>query len=188
MAPRALEICSIVQRARLKGLTGAQLLRLKALDASPKLIALLEKHNYPTRDGSSQETGANSQYTEQHRALAFLRNGNCWGFHDVICHKIQSDQRTNSAKVPMETNDDWKTEALTMLGLRDEADPDTAAGLRVADARFIGQLFRSAAVAYGLTHLLWPHSNPWTLYNWMRSLERAHPDIYTRIYQLIPKP
>ena len=91
-----------------------------------------------------------------------------------------------------DTSDDtdvsWKTEALRLLGFPSKESPLIANALEIADDRFIRGLYRSAAVAYGLIHLIWPNQNPWTLFNWKRSLQKAHPDIFDRINSIISEP
>ena len=186
---RSLEILAIVKSARAIGLSEEHIRQLETLGAKPELVHILKKQQAATnRDISTYKEAGQAAFSDKRNLLRCLHKGDCWSFHNAIAAVLEKGDMTEFTNSGSNAAAYWKAEAFGLLGLPYEESTPIADALRIADDRFTRGLYRSAAVAYGLAHLIWPSQNPWTLYNWRRSLGHAHPDICDRTINIIPVP
>jgi len=189
IACKSLEIRSIVQEAKENGISIDHIRRLQQLSAKPKLIEILAKRS--TARSQTEFVTLNPKrpsLTDRHYIIRHLQVGDCWQFHNAIAAVLEAGKMTELSDSNNDTNLSWQLEAFELLGFPSSDTLVITDALGIADERFIRSLYRSAAVAYGLIHLIWPCQNPWTLFNWLRSLEHAHPDIRDRVSNLIMEP
>jgi hypothetical protein len=187
---KSAEIYKIVQEAREYGASEDNLRQLKRLGAHPRIGELLKQETEQMQQaGTSNPRDIRKSITDNSTYFrTLLEEGNCWEFNRAICLSVIEDIRQTEPTTKSREDYNLQQEARILIGLKDEVAGGIAEALETADSRFIRGLYRSSAIAYGLIHLAWPNENPWTLYNWMRSLERAHPDIYSLVKNLIPHP
>jgi hypothetical protein len=189
MKMNSLEVMSIVREAKERGLSQDHIQRLQALGARSTLIAALGRIAIARKQ--VKDSDRKTDQTSLQKGLCIidsLKTGDCWGLHNAIATSLELNTTSETNDSNNDRDIEGRHEALTLLGLSHTDQVDIADALRIADDRFVRRLYRSAAVAYGLIHLIWPEKNPWTLYNWSRSLEEAHPDLYIRAIKHVTKP
>jgi hypothetical protein len=181
LEPSSLQVVKLVNSLRL-GLINLDdaVLELKELGVNERLPTLLKR--YMTEKacpdaGSLESTEAHTNIISNSQAgLICLQKNDINGFHQNVKLDVlaRTDACDNDCLSISETEAGLYRE---LLGI-DVSILDVNLCLNIADSRFSCSLFRSAGIAYGITHFLFPFSNPWTLWNWKRALYRTHPQIY----------
>ena len=187
MGTKSTEILKIVEAARVNGLSDHHVDRLQHLGANPRLLDILVKRSVAkVKHKDLIPRHKESEFSS--RAISNLSAGDCWAFNNDIATLLESGEETELCDSHKDSCTSWRSYAFKLLGLHFESDVDIEKALQIADNRLIDGRHRSAAVGYGLIHTLWPFRNPWTLYNWLRSLEHAHADIHYRVKNIIKVP
>lgn len=185
---KALQTIRIVQDFRANRVSqGDALIRLADSGAPARLLFLLNKlsQRVPAPAPTGNDDAVFQIQSQDYLSIAasFLDSSDLLSFHQLV----QASAAPGSTYLPAvedygdTANREQRSRLFEILQIQNRIDHEEGniqACLAVADDRFTRNLYRSAGVAYGIVHLLFPFANPWTLWNWKRSIEHTHPSIH----------
>lgn len=187
--PRSLQIVAIIAACRSGEITQSDASqRLIDIDAPTEIINRFSRSSCRepriTSKVSAISSLESSPDTPEHfclvaqRALSLSR---IYDFHEaVMFHALTSAKADFSFE--NYNHPEGTIESLArLIGLKAVDPSELDACLCLADDRFNRSLFRSAGIAYAITHLLFPYLNQWTLWNWKRCIECTHPSLADKL-------
>lgn len=185
---KAERIIDLVDKIKQQGANSANLSELKQLGAKSAIITILQKR-YGSKKEQNSGGEAASESTSIENLTSLIMCGDCFSFHSFLASRIsQEDSGLLAIKEEIKANPKMLEKIFQLINPSSSGSPSLEQALKAGDERFTRGLFRSSAIIYGLTHLAWPLENSWTLYNWKRSLQQAHPEIFTIVSDFIQEP
>ena len=154
-------------------------LRLSTLQSSKFILGDINNNEGAPTNESKANYGKDS--INANSLLKLIEAGDSYGFNQSIYAII--DQR-----LKIELENSTLEKIYEILEIPKDKENAVTKALQMADKRFMAGLYRSASLAFGLIYIAFKENNPWILYNWSRSLEKAHPEIYELVKDHIKKP